>query len=162
MKKFALVLVVTTLAMFAYADNLKDVATKSNELVAASMKKMDFKAFESTVKSYAAIGFFYTETGKSMNLKMMLDMTKPSYAMMKSVKSASNAITNITEKNGNGYVTVKHLSEFTVNGPDKKPHVMTMDGESIQRWVKVKGTWKLLHMDMKTSKMTMDGKPFTG
>ena len=162
MKVAAISLVVVGLVSFAPAQSLKAQASKFDSIISHAMMKKDMKTLEKLLKAGVTSDFVYVEDGQKQNFAQMFANMKQGIGMMKSFKVCSAHSSNIKEKGNKGSGMTTHTMIGTTTGPDKKTHVMNFVGTSTDTYVKVGGQWKMSRMEMKTTKMTMDGKPMPG
>jgi hypothetical protein len=158
MKAVAFALTLVALTGACYAQSLKSQIKAMNKPIRAAMMKKDIDGFAKVVKGGITPDFKYSENGQAMSFDQMLDGMKQGFAMYSKITKADTHLVKVSEKGAMGSAIEKHVMEGTGMGPDKKAHKMAFMGTSIETYKKVKGKWMMASMNMKTDKMTMDGK----
>lgn len=146
----------------ALAGSLKAEVESINKLTTESMRKTNIALFEKALKGRVTPDFKYSEDGgKPIDYKMMVAQMKQGFSMYAKVVKVTAKTVKVTETGSQGQSVQKHLFDGYIKSKDKKPHRMVFSGVSEQTYRKVKGKWMLASMNMKTERMTLDGKPMS-
>jgi hypothetical protein len=156
---FALATSITAIAAADGAADFKKWYVKESPNVVKAMESKNLVFFEQCTTS----DFTYNEHGKINKKKEALAGLKQ---MMDTSEKLSYKFKIESVKAGNGGMVVGLLNEYSMTmkpGPDKKKHVMWMEGRTRETWVKSRGTWLLKNItDVGEQKMKMDGKASGG
>jgi len=158
MKARALLFVLVATAAMANAQSLKSQIHKMNGPISKVMMKKDIDGFKKIVQNSVTPDFKYSEDGRSMSFDQMVDGMKQGFAMYSKVTSAKTKVVSVKEKGNDGTAVEQHTMKGITMGPDKKSHKVVFVGTSNETYKKVNGKWLMATMEMKTDKLTMDGK----
>ena len=159
MKARSLIFVLLAAAAMANAQSLKSAIHKVDGPVCRAMMKKDIKGFEKIVKPAVTPDFKYSEGGPAMGFDEMIAGMKQGFAMYSKITKAQTKLVSVKENGSMGSSVEKHTMVGMMMGPDKKSHKVVFAGTSNSTYKKVNGKWLMATMNMKTDKMTMDGKP---
>ena len=142
------------------AQSLKSQIQAMNKPISKVMKKKDVEGFKKLVKGAVTPDFKYSEDGRSMGFDEMVEGMKQGFAIYSTISKVDTKIVTVSQKGTAGTAVEKHMMEGTMMDPKtRKSHKVAFIGTSHETYKKVKGKWLMASMDMKTDKMTMDGKP---
>ena len=130
-----------------------------------AIKARDVTAFANVMKTSITPDFKYTEgpTAKPMGFDGMVAGMKAGLGMMKDISVADMHILSLKQTGDTATVLTSHkMVGHTLPGKDKKSHLMSFSGVSVDTYKKVGGAWKMSGMAWKSQEQKMDGKPMTG
>lgn len=160
MKASAFIVLFAAVSAIGHADSLKSEIQKMNKPISNAMKKRDVAAFKKIVQGGVTSDFKYSEDGRAQTFDEMVEGMKQGFAMYSTISRADTKIISVSEKGTSGTAVEKHTMAGTMIDPkSKKKHVVVFEGTSNETYKKLNGKWLMASMDMKTDKMTMDGKP---
>lgn len=159
MKWTILALTLVGVVSAASAQSLRAQTEKFDKLVSACMKKKDFKALAEIMRAGVTPHFTYVENGRTENFDAMFQGMKRGLSAMKRLTVCEAKTLEIKDRGDHATGITRHTMAGTTIGPDKKPHKLNFVGISTDTYVNVGGEWKMAKMVMKTTTMTMDGKP---
>ena len=143
----------------ANAQSLKSQIRKVDGPICKAMMRKDIEGFKKIVKGATTPDFKYSEGGPAMGFDDMIQGMKQGFAMYSKITKAETKLVSVKEKGTEGSSVEKHTMVGMMMGPDKKSHKVAFMGTSNSTYKKVNGKWLMASMNMKTDKMTMDGKP---
>jgi ketosteroid isomerase-like protein len=140
----------------ARADDKADIEALYAK-ISAAMKSKNLKA----IYALGTSDFTTKANGVTMGTKESAKMMEDQFKTLKKVNNCSMKISKITIKGASAVVLSDSVFDATVSGPDGKIHKMADTGTSKDTLVKTKKGWLFKNVEMLTSKMTMDGKPYS-
>jgi len=161
MKALALPVCLLGLLTIASADALRDQINSMSAAVGKSLMAKDIVGFAKAIKPGVTADFKYLDnpTAKPMNFDQMVAGMKMGVGSYTKVTVAEARILSVKPAGDSATVLMSHKMAGLITGPDKKSHVQSFTGISIDTYKKVGGAWKMASMTIKSSEMKMDGKP---
>ena len=161
MRNILLPILALGVVTIASADTLRDQLKQMDTKVSAALVKKDFVSFSAVLKPWVAPDFVYSEPGqKPMNFDKMVAGMKMGLGMMSKVTLAKATLSNLKETGTMATATSIHKMAGTIpGGKGGKMHTMAYTGVSTETYEKVNGKWLMKSMSMRTTEMSMDGKP---
>jgi hypothetical protein len=161
MKVRLLALSLVGVSALSFAGNsLRSEIEAENRTINATMKNKDIAAFKKAVAGHIAPGFKYSEDGKNwMSFDQMVSTMGQGFSMYSKITKVESKVLWVKESGNSGSSSENDLMEGIMNGPDKRTHKAVFAGTATDTYKKINGKWMMATMIMKTTKMTMDGKP---
>lgn len=160
MIRFSTVIIVVAMSSLSFGESLKAVCERLHGVASRALAKKDIAGFEKAIKPWVTKDFKHIENGQSMTFDQMIMNMKQGMGMLKTITKATAKTISCKESGNTGTTTVFHTMAGTMVGEDKKPHVMSFEGTSVNKFKKVNGKWLMSEMKWGKQTMKMDGKPF--
>jgi ketosteroid isomerase-like protein len=143
------------ISLIAHADDRKDIDALYSK-VGKAMEAKDINGILAT----GTKDFTYTEAGKTMTGEQVSAQMKEQFKAVKGPMKSKLTVVSCKITGKTAMVISTDYSEMQVPGQDGKSHKVVTTGKSKDVVVKTDKGWLMKSVNVLSSSMTMDGKPF--